>query len=209
MNPIPTGEVRPRGPALVPPPAERTSPLDELMKDKKQFAARMAPISRRLTAAANARGVFDQNAQDAIHDAFVVAFEREKAYLETGDESVPRWDGVRPLEIYLVRVMQDVIKKKRRRRGTDSIDDDGAVPDDGPLLEELMLFDEGRDERVRKVQQKNLRESDTGRVQQIIDSIRRGKWGYDELAADLRCTRQEIRAAMVRLRRRFKIVGEE
>jgi DNA-directed RNA polymerase specialized sigma24 family protein len=153
------------------------------------------------------RGGRGADAEDAIQKTFVVAFTRERQ----GKGWKPR---ERAATLYLGWILvNEVLRAGRRtvkRRREDPMGDDGepagAVTEHVPPAEERMLSEAEVEERAREVRNTLAALTNEGLTLRILDAMRAGHTGYDNLARHLDVTVQKIKLGFERIRRRMEKV---
>ncbi len=156
------------------------------------------------------RGVRGADAEDAVQRTFVLALQRER----NGNGWEPRKEAA---TLYLGRILVDEVLRNRRRtmkrRREQELPEDGegaarselAVPD----AHEAVAEQDARDRLAREVRATLAAQTNTGLTLRILDALRDGISGHENIAEHLGVTLSQVIAAFRRIKRRaLKVYGD-
>jgi len=145
------------------------------------------------------RGVRDDTATEAIGRTFEVAFTRERAG--------QCWDPkVEVVALHLAGILVDTVLRSMRRtakrKPTSPMEDEHDVASEAATAEESFGEHEEETSRAAEVRRVLAAETVAGLTLRILDALRAGIEGHENLAVHLKCTVAEVRAAYRRINRR-------
>jgi DNA-directed RNA polymerase specialized sigma24 family protein len=182
----------------VSPPRRPKTPFDLAIE------AEYDSITRFLTYVCGKRNVRGQDARDAIGETFRVACEREL-------HGRP-WDPkVEAITLHLGGILVNQLRVLRRRAAkhpTTSLEKEHDVASENPTTEEAVEELEDEESRSNEVRRALAAETTAGLTLRILDALRKGIRGHDNLAAELKVSLQEVRNAFRRIARRTTAIRE-
>jgi DNA-directed RNA polymerase specialized sigma24 family protein len=161
--------------------------------------SRSQELKRLLMGVCAKRGVRGMDAEQAVGDAFAIAFEHE----HKGEHWNP---ALKPAEQYLVGILLNVFRKRRRnaaRMGTSDLDEAATVASDAATIDVVLIELEEHLQFSTEVRQALMVETKAGLTVRILDALREGIVGQTALSSHLKCSIPDVRAAYKRIHGRL------
>ena len=151
------------------------------------------------------RRVRGMDAEQAVGDAFAIAFEHEHKgqHWSAADE---------PAENYLVRILLNVFRKRRRnaaRKPAEDLDEAAVVAIDAKTIDVMLVEHDEHARFSAEVRKALMAETKAGLTVRILDALREGIEGQSRLADHLKCSVPDVRAAYKRMHRRLTDLREK
>ena len=107
----------------------------------------------------------------------------------------------------------NVLRGKRRRdkKAPSQLDDDQSekLASDAPAADDVLMDHEQESLHATEVHKTLMAETRAGLTVRILDAMRAGIVGHQNIADALKCPLEDVRAAFKRLRRRLKLADDE
>jgi DNA-directed RNA polymerase specialized sigma24 family protein len=177
----------------VSPPRPPKTPFDLAIE------AEYDDIMKFLKYACRKRNVRGDDVDDAIGETFRVAYEREI--------DGPPWDPkVLAITLHLGVILQNHLRVRRRRvalHPTTPLEKEHDVTSESATIEEAVEDLEEEESRANDVRKVLAAETTAGLTLRILDALRRGIDGHQNIADDLKVPVQDVRNGFRRIARRM------
>ena len=107
---------------------------------------------------------------------------------------------------FLVNDVLPRLRRDRKRKPTSPLDDNAEPASEAQNVEDELVERQETDHRAAQVHNTLAAQTQSGLTLRILDALRRGIEGHQNLADELECSLEEIRAAFRRITRRMEKV---
>ncbi len=149
------------------------------------------------------RNVRGEYARDAIGETFRVAYEREI-------HGVP-WDPkVEVIRLHLGGILQNQLRVRRRQAAlhpTTPLEKEHDTTSESPTIEEAVEELEDEESRSNEVRKVLAAETTAGLTLRILDALRKGIDGHQNIANELKVPLEDVRNGFRRIARRMKALA--
>ena len=178
------------------------TPLLMALANREKFAS----VTRAVFAVGRRRGIPGTEIEEIMSETFVVAVRDER----TGKP----WDPAKKTaEWHVVGLLTDEVLANRRRAWRRK-PPPGPLPEgydpasSAPSVEDELAARQEEDLQAAEVRKALAAQTRSGLTLRVIDARVRGIENHDDLAKELECSRDDVRAAFKRIKRKVRQVAE-